>query len=194
MNILESVYVVDRSGKKFSFEKGINDYDKLKELLLSTATTNTVLDAAERALGTHRYSKWYRVTLILAVAATWAILVAIFPWGVWTRGVTAADLDVLGLTALLIVAGVLGAFTVASEVPFVMKIDTQGIEARWLVNRRRILFTQTQRIKIGRQAPIETISIVDNRGDKIVFGRFLEDYDAVKRYLLKTCNDSKAGL
>ena len=108
-------------------EKGVEDYDKLKRFLFTTASTNTVQYDEEKALSTHRYGKWYRGTLVFALIAIWTILGVVFPWRIWTRGVTAADLDSLGLSALLIVAGVLWAFTVASEVPFVMKVDREGI-------------------------------------------------------------------
>ena len=153
MNVLESVYVRDRSGNKVSFEKGVEDYDKLKRFLFTTASTNTVQYDEEKALSTHRYGKWYRGTLVFALIAIWTILGVVFPWRIWTRGVTAADLDSLGLSALLIVAGVLWAFTVASEVPFVMKVDREGIRAQWLRKRRKILFGETTRVKVTHLSP-----------------------------------------
>jgi hypothetical protein len=170
----ESASIRDRMGSKFSFEHDLRNYERIMKFLRERSVLGRRREDRAKAIGTHRYRR--------SALALWNLFLA---WGIFVvlsiflHNVSDSRIKVIAL----IFVGSVWLCVILWDLAFQLKIDDDGVQAKWLGSKKTILFTDIEKIEGGEWRVILT----DSSKKKIGFGRILENYEHVREYLFRAC-------
>ena len=160
VNTEEAVYVRDRVGNKFSFERGLDKYEDIKEFLVEVSRANNLEDDERRVLGRHEYHHWYKVVCGLSTVVVWCLLAMAVPSSLLAGELDLPnDLNALAVSALLLAPALMLPFVLLRVLTFRLTIGQDSIRSQWWRAKREVLLRNIAGARVNDWLPFQELWI-----------------------------------